>query len=85
VVLVVVAGIVAEMTGALGPILGAQRSYAGPLGKSDRALAFGLLAVLMGMGLAPGLRSTLYLAGLLVLSALTVLNRARGVVAAAKG
>jgi CDP-diacylglycerol--glycerol-3-phosphate 3-phosphatidyltransferase len=85
VVLVVVAGIVAEMTGALGPMLGAQRSYAGPLGKSDRALAFGLLAVLIGVGLAPGLWSTLYLAGLLVLSALTVLNRARDVVAAAKG
>ena len=62
VVLVVVAGIVAEMTGALGPMVGAKRSYAGPFGKSDRAFAFGLLAVLIGVGLAPGLWSTLYLA-----------------------
>ena len=85
VVLVVVAGIVAEMTGALGPMLGAQRCYAGPLGKSDRAFAFGLLAVLLGLGLAPGLWSTLYLAALLLLCALTMLNRARAIVAEAKG
>jgi CDP-diacylglycerol--glycerol-3-phosphate 3-phosphatidyltransferase len=85
VVFVVVAGIVAEMTGALGPMVGASRCYAGPLGKSDRALAFGLLAVLMGVGLAPGLWSTLYLAAMLLLSALTILNRARLVVAEAKG
>jgi CDP-diacylglycerol--glycerol-3-phosphate 3-phosphatidyltransferase len=85
VVLVVVAGIVAEMAGALGPAIGATRSYAGPLGKSDRAFAFGLLAVLIGLGLAPGVWSTLYLSALLLLSALTVLNRARRIVAEAKG
>ncbi len=85
VVLVVVAGIIAEMAGALGPMLGAARCYAGPFGKSDRAFAFGLLAVLIGVGLAPGLWSTLYVAALLVLSALTVLNRARRIVAEAKG
>lgn len=84
-VLVVVAGIIAEMAGALGPMLGASRCYAGPFGKSDRAFAFGLLAVLIGVVLAPGLWSTLYVAALLVLSALTVLNRARCIVAEAKG
>ena len=85
VVLAVVAGIVAEMTGALGPMIGAKRNYAGPLGKSDRALAFGLLAVLIGVGLAPGLWSTLYLAALLLLSALTLFNRGRRIVTQAKG
>jgi CDP-diacylglycerol--glycerol-3-phosphate 3-phosphatidyltransferase len=84
VVLVVVAGIIAEMAGALGPMIGASRSYAGPFGKSDRAFSFGLLAVLIGFGLVPGLWSTPYLAALLVLSALTVLNRARRIVADAK-
>jgi phosphatidylglycerophosphate synthase len=84
VVLVVIAGIVAEMTGALGPMVGAKRSYAGPFGKSDRALAFGLLAVLIGLGLTPGLWSTLYLAALLLLSVLTILNRGRRIVAEAK-
>jgi CDP-diacylglycerol--glycerol-3-phosphate 3-phosphatidyltransferase len=83
-VLVVVAGIIAEMAGALGPMVGAQRRYDGPLGKSDRAFAFGLLAVLIGIGIAPGLWSTLYLAALLLLSALTMLNRARRAIAEAK-
>src|SRR5689334_5882569 len=85
VVLVVVTGVIAEMAGALGPMIGAARRYDGPLGKSDRAFAVGLLAVLLGIGIAPGLWSTLYLAALLLLSALTVLNRARGIVAEAKG
>jgi len=49
-VLAVVAGIVAEMTGALGPMIGVKRNYAGPLGKSDRALAFGLLGFWIGIG-----------------------------------
>jgi CDP-diacylglycerol--glycerol-3-phosphate 3-phosphatidyltransferase len=85
VALVVVAGIVAEMAGALGPMIGAKRCYVGPFGKSDRAFAFGLLAVLLGVGLSPGLWSTLYLSALLVMSALTVINRARSIVAEAKG
>ena len=85
VVLVVVMGVIVEMAGALGPMIGAARRYDGPLGKSDRAFAVGLLAVLLGIGIAPGLWSTLYLAALLLLSALTVLNRARSIVAEAKG
>jgi CDP-diacylglycerol--glycerol-3-phosphate 3-phosphatidyltransferase len=85
VVIVVVAGVIAEMAGALGPLIKAPRRYDGPLGKSDRAFAFGLLAVLIGLGLAPGLWSTLYLAALLLLSVLTVVNRARRIVAQAKG
>ena len=84
VVLVVVAGVIGEMAGALGPLVKAPRSYAGPFGKSDRALAFGLLAILLGLGLQPGLWTTLYLAALLLLSALTIINRARRIVAEAK-
>lgn len=75
--LAVVAGVIAETAGALGPLVKVPRSYAGPLGKSDRAFAFGLLAVLLDLGLPPGLWTTLYLAALLVLSALTIINRAR--------
>lgn len=84
VVLVVIAGIIAEMAGALGPMLGGIRQYNGPLGKSDRAFAFGLLAVLLGLGLAPGTWTTIYLSALLLLGIVTVLNRARSVVAGAK-
>jgi CDP-diacylglycerol--glycerol-3-phosphate 3-phosphatidyltransferase len=83
-VLVVVTGIIAEMAGALGPLIGAPRRYDGPLGKSDRAFAFGLLAALIGVGLAPGRWTSIYLAALLALSVLTVLNRARAIVAQAK-
>ncbi|HEV7463407.1 MAG TPA: CDP-alcohol phosphatidyltransferase family protein [Methyloceanibacter sp.] len=85
VVLVVVAGIIAEMAGALGPLIMAPRRYDGPLGKSDRAFAFGLLAVLIGAGLVPGLWSSLYLGAMLLLSALTVINRSRRIIADAKG
>jgi len=84
VVLVVVAGIIAEMAGALGPLIKAPRRYDGPLGKSDRAFAFGLLAVLLGLGVLPNPLSSLYLALLLVLSVSTVCNRARRIVAEAK-
>jgi CDP-diacylglycerol--glycerol-3-phosphate 3-phosphatidyltransferase len=84
VVLVVILAIIGEMAGALGPLLGAQRCYDGPLGKSDRAFAFGLLAVLIGVGIGPGVWSTFMLAVLLVLGGLTIVNRARSIVAAAK-
>ena len=85
VVLIVVACLIAELTGTLAPLVGVTRHYAGPFGKSDRAIGFGLLAVLLGTGVAPGRWSTLYLAALLLLSVLTVLNRARSILAAAKG
>lgn len=83
VVLVVVAGIIAEMAGALGPLIGASRRYDGPSGKSDRAVAFGLLAVLLGTGFVPGLWTSIYLVVLLALAVLTVRNRARRIVAEA--
>ena len=76
VVLVVAASLVAEMAGVLGPTIGASRRYDGPFGKSDRAFGFGALAVLLGLGLAPGLWTTLILAVMLALAVLTMWNRA---------
>jgi CDP-diacylglycerol--glycerol-3-phosphate 3-phosphatidyltransferase len=84
VVLVVILAIIGEMAGALGPLLGTPRRYDGPFGKSDRAFAFGLLAFLIGIGLTPGSWTTLYLAVLLLLSAITIVNRARSIVASAE-
>ena len=84
VVLVVISGIIGEMAGALGPLLGGMRRYDGPLGKSDRAFAFGLLGFLIGVGLTLGMWTTVYLAALLALGALTIVNRARGIVAEAR-
>ena len=41
-----------EMTGVVAQAIGAGRRYDGPMGKSDRAFAFGLLAFLLGIGFA---------------------------------
>ena len=40
---------VSEMAGALGPMVGADRRYDGPMGKSDRAFIFGALGLWTGL------------------------------------
>lgn len=40
---------VSEMAGALGPMIGAERRYDGPMGKSDRAFVFGALGLWVGL------------------------------------
>jgi len=85
VVLVVVFAIIGEMAGALGPTLGAARRYDGPFGKSDRAFAFGLLAVLICAGLTPGLWTTIFLAVLFAAALLTVSNRANVIIRGVSG
>ncbi|MGH8791493.1 MAG: CDP-alcohol phosphatidyltransferase family protein [Stackebrandtia sp.] len=76
VVLIVVLAVVSEMTGVLGPQVGASRRYDGPMGKSDRALAFGAFGLWTGLGLPTGvwLRAALALVALLLI--VTVANRA---------
>lgn len=66
-----------EFIGVVGQTTGAGRRYDGPSGKSDRAFVFGLLGLLIGAGVPvlPYLNPVLIL--LLVLLALTCLNRAR--------
>lgn len=77
VILLVVLGIVGEMTGVIGVQIGASRRYDGPFGKSDRAALFGVCGFLMAIGLtAPLLYQILFGAGAL-LSAATIVNRAR--------
>lgn len=66
-----------EYAGALGPMIGAPRGYDGPMGKSDRALLFGVL------GLWVGLRSSLpdwslwLILATSALIALNIVNRIR--------
>lgn len=38
-----------EMAGVLGPMIGADRRYDGPMGKSDRAVLFGALGLWLGV------------------------------------
>lgn len=77
VIVAVVLAIIGEMAGVVAIQVGAERRYDGPMGKSDRAFAFGLLALLLGLGVIPGLWSTLILALIAALAALTILNRSR--------
>lgn len=46
---VIFLGTLSEMTGAMAPMIGAARQYAGPMGKSDRALLFGILGFWLGL------------------------------------
>jgi CDP-diacylglycerol--glycerol-3-phosphate 3-phosphatidyltransferase len=75
VVLITILAVVSEMTGVVAVQIGASRRYDGPLGKSDRALAFGLLGLLLGFGVPRGDWITIFLAVLVGLAVLTVLNR----------
>lgn len=73
---VVLAALLAEFSGVLAQTVGAPRGFEGPMGKSDRAFAFGLIALLLGAGVAPAWANGL-LVLVLLLSALTVFNRLR--------
>jgi CDP-diacylglycerol--glycerol-3-phosphate 3-phosphatidyltransferase len=75
--LVVVLGVIGEMAGVVGVQIGGRRRYEGPLGKSDRAFAFGALALLVGLGVPAGTWTSLVLGVMVVLALLTIANRAR--------
>ena len=77
VVTVVMLAVLSEMTGVVGVQIGASRRYDGPMGKSDRAFAFGLLALLLGLGVEPGWWANVYLWAIAALTGLTIVNRAR--------
>ena len=73
---IVVLAALSEMTGVLGPTIGASRRYDGPMGKSDRAFVFGLLALLLGLGVKPGTWLVAIQGAILALLLVTVWNRA---------
>ena len=77
VVLIVLFAIVSEMTGVVAVQIGASRRYDGPMGKSDRAFVFGLVCLLLGLGVAPGIWVDILLTVVLGLLMLTIVNRAR--------
>jgi CDP-diacylglycerol--glycerol-3-phosphate 3-phosphatidyltransferase len=64
-----------EYAGVLGLMVGASRRYDGPLGKSDRAMVFGCLGLVVGLAIELP-QWCAYLTGLLiVLSIGTLVNR----------
>ncbi|MDR7307461.1 CDP-alcohol phosphatidyltransferase family protein [Rhodoferax saidenbachensis] len=81
-VVVVMAASWAEFTGLAALAVGAQRRFDGPMGKSDRAVAFGLLGLMVGCAATPAWTHSL-LVVVLVLLGWTVRNRVRAAVKAA--
>ena len=77
VVLAVIFAILTEMTGVLALMVGAERRYDGPMGKSDRAFLFGAAALALGLGAPAGFWQDGLLAAMLLLMLSTVWNRAR--------
>jgi CDP-diacylglycerol--glycerol-3-phosphate 3-phosphatidyltransferase len=73
-----------EFAGWLCSFMGKARGYEGPMGKSDRALVFGVIALLIGCGVtvAPYLYKVWI--GVAALLALTIYNRAQSALAESK-
>jgi CDP-diacylglycerol--glycerol-3-phosphate 3-phosphatidyltransferase len=74
---VVILAILTEMTGALGVQIGASRRYDGPMGKSDRAFVFGVIGLLLGLGVHIERGLGVILIAMILLLMATVVNRAR--------
>ena len=77
VVLVTLLAMVSEYAGVMGPLAGASRRYDGPMGKSDRAFVFGVLAVGVASGALPSAWLNAFLVLIALLCAVTALNRVR--------
>ena len=69
--------VVSEMAGVLGVMVGASRRYDGPMGKSDRAFVFGLLGLLVGLGVPLAGHWPWIMGAVAALVALTIINRVR--------
>lgn len=69
--------VIVEFTGVLGLASGIGRNYAGPFGKSDRALALAVVAILIAAGYWTPVIGTWIFAAMAILSAITVANRIR--------
>lgn len=82
--LVIALASLTEFAGVLGVAAGASRRYDGPMGKSDRALIFGVLGFLVGIGVQTQSWFVWVEALLVLLLALTVVNRVRGGLAEAR-
>jgi CDP-diacylglycerol--glycerol-3-phosphate 3-phosphatidyltransferase len=74
---VIALSIVSEFAGVIGQAIGRERRYDGPMGKSDRAFVFGLLGLLVGLGFTVAPVLTWVWAALVVLIAVTIVNRVR--------
>lgn len=77
IVLVVLLSLLTEMAGVVAVQIGASRRYDGPMGKSDRAFVFGLLGLLLALGIDPANWVNVALVIAALSTAWTVVNRCR--------
>ena len=75
VITITILAMIVEMTGVVSVQIGASRRYDGPMGKSDRAFVFGILALLLAFGMVPGRWSDIFLGVVAILSLVTIINR----------
>lgn len=75
VIVVVLLSMLTELAGVVAVQIGASRRYDGPMGKSDRAFVFGLLGLLLGLGIEPAMWMNYGLVAIAILTAWTVINR----------
>lgn len=73
----VILAIISEMAGVVAIQIGASRRYDGPMGKSDRAFAIGVIAFVLGLGLSPDPWLPWALGGMILLLVYTIFNRCR--------
>ncbi|MCL7931595.1 CDP-alcohol phosphatidyltransferase family protein [Halomonas llamarensis] len=77
IIAVTLLAIVSEYAGVLGVMVGAERRYDGPMGKSDRALIFGTLGLAVALGWLPALWMNLIFSAVTLLLCLTIFNRVK--------
>ncbi len=80
VVAIVLLALVSEFAGLLGAALGGERGYQGPMGKSDRALVFGIIALLTGLSVSVAAFINGVWAATVLLLLVTIFNRSRAAI-----
>lgn len=76
VIILVILAILVEMTGVIAVQIGASRRYDGPFGKSDRAFLFGFIGLILATGIAPDMWFDGLVILAIILSCITIKNRA---------
>ena len=72
--------ITVEFVGVIGPMVGKERQYQGPMGKSDRAFVLGLIGIIVPLWSALTHYLDYVLIALVVLSVMTMINRIKAAI-----
>ncbi len=64
---IIILSIITELSGVLAFSIGAERAYDGPMGKSDRAFVFSILAIVVGIEIDTGIYLVIFLVIIILL------------------